>query len=230
MQSFRERQPQLADKCFSCGQRGHWANYSSCPSSYRGTAAAISSIKIQTDDNYQAVFERLEHDEYDVFDLVKCLGDFDPVELACNVAESSDTFDSCSGADYQGETPIVKVKGNLKLNVAFWEHIGASRSILDTILDGSKIPFIYSPPSAHFSNNRSAIQYSDFVGQAISDLLATGSVVERESAPTLDLRHPNFFVMKSKMKFEDPKTMLFRLVDSSRNSLFSSISNLIIII
>ena len=44
----------------------------------------------------------------------------------------SDSLDSCSGADYQGETPIAKVKGNLKLNVAFWEHIGASRSILDT--------------------------------------------------------------------------------------------------
>ena len=119
------------------------------------------------------------------------------------------------------------------------EHIGASRFIRDTILDGYKILFIYTPPSAHFSNNRSAIQYSDFVGQAISDLLATGSVVECESAPTvvnplsvaiqsngkkrliLDLRHPNYFVMKSKVKFEDAKTMLFSFVDSSQNWLFS---------
>ena len=31
--------------------------------------------------------------------------------------------------------------------------------------------------------NRSAIVYSDFVAQAISDLLATGSVVECDSAP-----------------------------------------------
>ena len=118
------------------------------------------------------------------------------------------------------------------------EHIGASRFIRDTILDGYKILFIYTPPSAHFSNNRSAIQYSDFVGQAISDLLATGSVVECESAPTvvnplsvaiqsngkkrliLDLRHPNYFVMKSKVKFEDAKTMLFSFVDSSQNWLF----------
>ena len=73
---------------------------------------------------------------------------------------------------------MVKVKGNLKLNVAFWEHLGASRFIRDTIVDGYKIPFIYTPPSAHFTNNRSAILYSDFVVQAISDLLATGSVVE----------------------------------------------------
>jgi len=47
--------------------------------------------------------------------------------------------------------PIVKVKENLMLNVAFWEHIGASYFIHDTILDGYKIPFIYTPPSAHFS-------------------------------------------------------------------------------
>ena len=60
---------------------------------------------------------------------------------------------------------VTVVLGNLKLNAAFWEHIGASRFIRDTILDGYKIPFIYTPPSAHFSNNRSTIQYSDFVGR-----------------------------------------------------------------
>ena len=110
----------------------------------------------------------------------------------------------------------------------------ASRFIRNTIVDGYKIPFIYTPPSAHFANNRSAILYSDFVAQAISDILATGSVVECDSAPTvvnplsvsvqsngkkkkrliLDLRHPNYFVMKSKVKFEDAKTMLFSFVDS----------------
>ena len=37
----------------------------------------------------------------------------------------------------------------------------------------------------------------------------------------LDLRHPNYFVMKSKVKFEDAKTMLFSFVDSSQNWLFS---------
>jgi len=81
--------------------------------------------------------------------------------------------------------PIVKVKGNLKLNVAFWEHISASCFIRDTISDRYKIPFIYTPSSTHFSNNRSAIQYSDFVGLSISDLLATGSVVECQSAHTV---------------------------------------------
>ena len=76
-------------------------------------------VKIRTDDNYQAVFQRLGQDEYNLIDLVKCLGDFDPVELTGNFAESSDSRDSCSSAEYQDETSIVKVKGNLKLNVAF---------------------------------------------------------------------------------------------------------------
>ena len=142
---------------------------------------------MQADESYQAVFQRLGQDEYDLTDLVKCLGDFDPVDLTRNFAESSDPFDSCfiASADYQDDTPMVKVKGNLKLNVAFWEHLGASRFIRDTIVDGYKIPFIYTPPSAHFTNNCSAILYSDFVVQAISDLLASGSVVERDSAPTV---------------------------------------------
>ena len=40
-------------------------------------------------------------------------------------------------------------------------------------------------PYPQFSNDRSAFQSSDFVEQAIYDLLATGSVFECESAPTV---------------------------------------------
>ena len=134
------------------------------------------TVKWQADESYQTVFQRLGQDEYDLIDLVKRLGDFDPVDLTRNFAESSDSLDSyfIASADYQDDTPIVKVKGNLKLSVAFWEHLGAYRFIRDTTVDGYKIPFIYTPPSAHFTNNHSAILYSDFVAQAISDLLATG--------------------------------------------------------
>ena len=69
-----------------------------------------------------------------------------------NFAESSDSLDNCfiASVDHQDDTPIVKVKGNLKLNVAYWEHLGASRFIRDTIVDGYTIPFIYTPPSANF--------------------------------------------------------------------------------
>ena len=45
-QSFRQRRPQPSDKCFSCGQRGHWANSASCPSCLKGTVAVPSSSKV----------------------------------------------------------------------------------------------------------------------------------------------------------------------------------------
>ena len=85
------------------------------------------TVKMQADESYQAVFQRLGQDEYDLTDLVKCLGDFDPVDLNRNFAALS-----------------------------------ASRFIRDTIVDGYTIPFIYTPLSAHFTNNRSAIVDSDF--------------------------------------------------------------------
>ena len=37
----------------------------------------------------------------------------------------------------------------------------------------------------------------------------------------LDLRYPNQFVKKSKIKFEDAKTMLYSFIDCSQNWLFS---------
>ena len=73
------------------------------------------TVKWQADESYQTIFQRLGQDEYDLIDLVKCLGDFDPVDLTRNFAESPDSLDSyfIGSADYQDDAPIVKVKGNL---------------------------------------------------------------------------------------------------------------------
>lgn len=67
---------------------------------------------------------------------------------------------------------------------------------------------------------------SDFVASAITELLKVGSVVEcpfpsvvvnplpisvqsnEKKTLILDLRHVNFFVKKSKIKFEDAKSFL----------------------
>ena len=63
---------------------------------------------MQADESYQAVFQRLGQDEYDLTDLVKCLGDFDPVDLNRNFVESSDSLDNCfiASADYLA--PVVQ--------------------------------------------------------------------------------------------------------------------------
>ena len=107
------------------------------------------------------------------------------MELVENSVDAPDLSSDVISPEYQEGVPIVKVKGSLKRNVAFWEHIGTSRFIRDTIVFGYKIPFIYTPPPASFGNNRSAIQHSQFVEQAISDLLVAGSVVESGCAPTV---------------------------------------------
>ena len=129
-------------------------------------------------DKHNVALQRLGRDEYNSLNLVTCLNDFDPVELVENSVDASDLCSDVISPEYQKGVSIVKVKGSLKRNVAFWEHIGASRFIRDTIVYGYKIPVIYTPPAASFGNNRSAIQHSEFVEQAISDLLIAGSVVE----------------------------------------------------
>ena len=131
-----------------------------------------------------------------------------------------------SYADYLEGCDSVIVKGRLRVNVSFWEGIGASQFILSVIREGYKIPFYYTPTSVHLQNNNSALNYSDFVVSAISELLKVGSVVECPFPPVvvnplsvsvqsngkkrliLDLRHVNFFVKKSKIRFEDAKSFL----------------------
>ena len=82
------------------------------------------------------------------------INDFDPVELVEYPVGAPDLSSDVISPEYQEGVPIVKVKGSLKRNVAFWEQIGSSRFILDTIVNGYKIPFIYTLPAANFGDNR----------------------------------------------------------------------------
>ena len=93
------------------------------------------------------------------------------MELVKNFVDSSVLSNDVISPEYQEGVLIVKVKGSLKRNIAFWEQIGASRFIRDTIVDGYKIPFIYTPLAVSFCKNGSTIQHSEFVEQTISDLL-----------------------------------------------------------
>ena len=78
---------------------------------------------------------------------------------------------------------MLKSKVDFSL-ISLLAHISASLFICQITLQGYKIPFIYTPALAQFANNRSAIQNSDFVDQAIFDLLVVGSVVECELFPS----------------------------------------------
>lgn len=80
----------------------------------------LQAANIQTDDKYQAALKRLGQDEYNLVNLVKCLGDFDPVELVGNFVEPSDSINDCISPTIRMEHLMFKGKGNL----AFWDHIG----------------------------------------------------------------------------------------------------------
>jgi hypothetical protein len=80
----------------------------------------------------------------------------------------------------QGQADII-VKSRLKKHYNFWKNIGCYDYILNTIYNGYRIPFFNTPPSICLSNNRSAVNHSEFVVEAIHDLLIKGLIEECES-------------------------------------------------
>ena len=48
--------------------------------------------------------------------------------------------------------------------------------VLDIISSGYKIPFVEEPPCAKFENNKSALNNSEFVNEALAGLVETGCV------------------------------------------------------
>ena len=117
------------------------------------------------------------------------------------------------------------VKGRLKASIEFWRFVGAPKFILDIISDGYKIPFITTPPPVHLKNNGSALEHSDFVNDAILELLQDNRIEELTTPPEivnpltvsvqssgkkrliLDLRHINLHVFKQKFKCEGLHTI-----------------------
>ena len=82
----------------------------------------------------------------------------------------------------RGESEIF-VKGRLKNSFSFWQKIGASQNVLDTIANGYKIPFSSMPEPAELQNNRSATNNYDFVTASIDELVRTKRVVEVPFVP-----------------------------------------------
>ncbi len=117
------------------------------------------------------------------------------------------------------EEPIVR--GRMKANVNFWKEIGAPDDVISVIEEGYKIPLLTTPPPVILKNNKSALDNSSFVTDAVNDLLSKGLIVESTVIPDivnplsvsiqssgkkrliLDLRYVNYHVWKEKIKFED---------------------------
>lgn len=146
---------------------------------------------------------------------------------------NSFTFDSERFTDnffiYEEGLKEIIVKDRLNRHIDFWEKIGASEFILDTIRHGYKIPFYSVPQRNMLPNNQSALKESEFVKSAISDLLDRGLVEKCTHMPTvvnplsvsiqnsgkkrliLDLRTVNRHVWKQSVKYEDLRLALMYL-------------------
>ena len=85
--------------------------------------------------------------------------------------------------DYEQGNSEPVLRGRMKASIGFWCEIGAPLEILNIIQEGYKIPFMGTPKQARFKNNKSAINNSQFVSQAISDLLSKGLIVQCNSVP-----------------------------------------------
>ena len=115
----------------------------------------------------------------------------------------------------------------------FWDRIGASQFILDTILYGYKIPFYSLPGRTVLNNNLSALKERLFVRDAIKDLLDRNLIEKCSYVPTvvnplsvsiqgngkkrliLDLRTVNMHVWKKSIKYEDLRLALLYLEQDS---------------
>ena len=148
---------------------------------------------------------------------------------SCNLQRDNE-FEDCLDHSYyeyeQGQYDDIKVKGRLQQRYKFWEIIGAPDYILSIIKDGYIVPMVTKPQSIFLHNNKSALKHSEFVEEAILQLLHGGCIQEWVNPPSvvnplsvsvqpngkkrliLDLRHVNKHVWKEKIKFEDYRTAL----------------------
>ena len=74
------------------------------------------------------------------------------MKLVENFVDASVLSNDVISPEYHKGVPIVKVKSSPKRNIVFWEHIGASRFIRDTIDNKYMIPFNYTLPAASFGD------------------------------------------------------------------------------
>ena len=106
--------------------------------------------------------------------------DVDAQQVECDflhlLSSSSDEFSVKGGSN--------GVKGRLKSSLDFWvETLDASNFVLDMIRRSYRLPFAKYPSQSFLKNNRSALQHTDFVTEAIIELVSNGCIVEHDVPP-----------------------------------------------
>lgn len=137
------------------------------------------------------------------------------------ISQPSDAFDF----EKSSVSCLFKV-GSLREHVDFWSNsIRASDFIINTIVEGYRIPFFDLPENFVIPNRSSAFKFKDFVNEAISELIERGCVKEVLIPPKfinplrvvqqssgkcrliLDLSYLNRFILMQSVRFEDIRTV-----------------------
>ena len=134
--------------------------------------------------------------------------------------ELVDDFQNLKDWEYEftNQENYTSVKRKLKQNQGFLKNtIKANDTILNIIQEGYRLTFLETPDTARFSNEKSAISNSKFVGNWIKEMLATGTILEWDHLPRvvnplsvsidssckkpliLDLRYVNMHPYKDKI-------------------------------
>ncbi|CAC5402362.1 unnamed protein product [Mytilus coruscus] len=155
----RRREPSSHDICYNCNQLGHW----------RTQCTLFSTNQLSQGHQDNRVNDKYFYTTF--LDESNLYGQF---ELFLSYANYFDNIDISSVAK--------GVKYSLRKHIQFWKHIGANEFI-NTIKHGYVIPFLQTPTSMSFKNNKSANFHSKFVNEAISELLNIGCVIETPFQP-----------------------------------------------
>ena len=96
-------------------------------------------------------------------------------------SQAGDVYDfesSCKSSSFK--------VGSLKAHVELWsDSIQASDFIINTIVDGCRIPFFDLPERYFIPNRSSALEFKDVANEAISELIKRGCVMEVDMPPVL---------------------------------------------
>ena len=112
-------------------------------------------------------------------------------------AQLLEVKEACEFEESSG-TALSQVKGSLRRHVKVWRSIGAPRYILSVICEGYRLLFQQTTPWFTSRNNRSALNHSEFVNEAILELLHSARVMDLNRPP--DVVNPLVFLSSPTVK------------------------------
>ena len=187
----------------------------------------------------------IESDQGKTFDIAE----IDTLKVECFDAHELDKLSLCdpqlqrcweiSQSTSNGpKGQILNVKGRLKAATGFWVEVLQTPSpVIDWIQEGYKLPLVKVPTQFFQANHKSAVEHSDFVTEAINELLNYHCIREVPNQPhvcsplsvvcngkgkrrlVINLRHLNQYLWKTTFKYEDLRTLMQML--SPRDYMFT---------